>query len=115
MKRLVEAELVVLLRQMERVYAWPGPAQEPAGWAVPARLEFPLGELFNPGLAGYLWAWRMTGRLRILPIGRADRFNAQGLEGKCRVEPVNLTTALLAARELPPFRRAVWITNERRK
>lgn len=70
-------------------------------------LEFPMGELMNEGIAGYLWTWAMQGRMTIGPIEKGDRFGTQGLEGKVSVE-VSLITGLLAYRELPEHRRALF-------
>ena len=66
----------------------------------PVLLEFPLGELMNPGIAGFLWAWKLQGKIQTHAIEPGDRFNAQGLEGKVRIR-TTLTTALLVYRELP--------------
>ncbi len=111
LKRLTEFELITHIRAMERVY-WqyrPFPSDEAlAPYHRPARLEFPLGELTNPRIAGFLWAWHLQGQLETMSIAETDRFNANGLEGKGGVK-VLLSTALLAARELPPHRRAVYI------
>ncbi len=69
-----------------------------------AILEFPSGELMNSEIAGYIWAWKMTGKLEYpLPIDENDRFNAQGLEGKVRVK-TNLTTAIIVHKTLPSYR-----------
>ena len=74
----------------------------------PVVLEFPAGELFAKCLEGLLWGWKMLGAIDTgLPVDDTDKFSAQGLEGKCRVRCC-LVTALLAARELPPFRRAIY-------
>ena len=68
-----------------------------------AWVEFPLGELMNPAIAGFAWAWAMQKRLIAGPIQAGDQFNAQGLEGKVRVH-TTLSTALLVYRDLPPYR-----------
>jgi hypothetical protein len=72
----------------------------------PAQLEFPLGELSNPGIAGFVWVWKMKGTIQTASIESDDQFNAQGLEGKIVIQ-TTLTTALLAYRELPEHRRAI--------
>ena len=72
-----------------------------------ARVEFPLGELTNPNIAGYVWAWGMQHRIKTADITTLDRFNAQGLEGKVVVE-TSYTTALLVASELPEHRCTVY-------
>jgi len=71
-----------------------------------ALIEFPLGELFNPNIRGYLWAWQMAGKIQTKPITEKDRFKAQGLEGKASI-PVDMVTALLVWRELPEYRRQI--------
>jgi hypothetical protein len=115
MRRLTEFQLISRILALERIYRQyhPVPPDEilaPYHW--PARLEFPLGELTNPRIAGFLWAWHLQGRLNTASIAASDRFNAHGLEGKC-VVPTQLSTALLAARELPPYRRAVYVPHLR--
>ena len=74
---------------------------------LPARVEFPLGELMNPNITGFVWAWSTNREIRIEGITKRDRFNAQGIEGKAVVE-VSLATALLVARDLPRHRIAVY-------
>lgn len=72
------------------------------------RLEFPSGEVNNPNISGFLWVWRMKNALVLgLPITGKERFNAQGLEGKCAVD-TDITGALMAWRELPEHRVAVY-------
>ena len=121
MRKLTEFQLISRILALERIYQQhhPIPPDEIlAPYHRPARLEFPLGELTNPRIAGFLWAWHIQGRLQTTSIAASDHFNAHGLEGKC-VVPTQLSTALLAARELPPHRRAVYIqpifTEERTK
>jgi hypothetical protein len=111
MRRLTEFQLLTRILAMERAYRQhrPLPPDEIlAPYHRPARLEFPLGELTNPRITGFLWAWHMQGKLKTARIAASDRFNANGLEGKC-VVPTLLSTALLAARELPSYRRAVYV------
>ena len=72
-----------------------------------ARVEFPLGELMNPNIAGFVWAWNMKGRIKTADITASDHFNAQGLEGKAVIE-TSYTTALLVASELPEHRCTVY-------
>lgn len=120
MYRLRERELMTLIRRMERDYARSHiPEAVLSYYHQPARLEFPLGELTNPRLGGFVWTWHTSGKLHIARIRRSDCFNAQGLEGKCEAMPLALSTALLTARELPPYRRAIYVAhknilNERR-
>ena len=70
-------------------------------------LEFPSGELTNEGIAGFVQVWRMQGKVGIVPIEKGDRFSANGLEGKVSVK-VSLIVGLMAYRELPEFRRALY-------
>lgn len=71
------------------------------------RLEFPSGELLNPNLAGYLWAWTKTYAMETgLAIEKRDRFVAQGLEGKISIR-TTMSTALDACRGLPVNRRQI--------
>jgi len=70
-------------------------------------LEFPSGELQNEGIAGFVQAWRMQGKVGIVLIEKGDRFSANGLEGKVSVK-VSLIVGLMAYRELPEFRRALY-------
>ena len=74
-------------------------------------VEFPLGELMNPAIAGFVWAWAMQKRLVVGSIQEGDQFNAQGLEGKVRVR-TTLSTALLVYRDLPPYRCQVVMERE---
>ena len=68
-----------------------------------AWVEFPLGELTNRNIAGFVGVWASKGLIKDYPIDKTDRFNAQGLEGKIRIA-TTLATALLVYRELPPNR-----------
>jgi len=86
--------------------AWTAWRDDPGSQSV--ILEFPAGEMWTPGIRGFLMAWNLLGTIETgLPILDTDKFSAQGLEGKCRVR-CSLVTALLAARELPKFRRAIY-------
>ena len=73
-----------------------------------SRVEFPLGELTTPAIAGFVWAWNMKGIVQLSKITSSDRFDAQGLEGKAMID-TDYATALLAAHELPEYRRAVYV------
>lgn len=70
-----------------------------------AELVLPNGELCNPAIAGFVWAWSAKRVIEHLKNGEAtDRvitgLEAQGLEGFSRVRlPYN--TALLVAQFLP--------------
>jgi hypothetical protein len=107
-EKLSEAKILALIAELEG-------AAIPDKWdnwhkahSQEAMIEFPLGELFNGAIAGFLFAWKLQNRISTAKIEEADRFNAQGLEGKCRVV-TTLVTALLAYRELPRFRRQLRI------
>jgi hypothetical protein len=83
-----------------------------------ASVEFPLGELMNRRIAGFVWAWAMQERITTHAIQRGDQFNAQGLEGKARVG-TTLSTALLVYDLLPAYRCQILVEtsvlpNERR-
>lgn len=71
---------------------------------VRVTLRFPMGELTNPAILGFVWAWRLDNNLHVSPIVKKDKFNAQGLEGAIEVRDISLVTALLAIRELPKYR-----------
>lgn len=77
---------------------------------APVALEFPTGEIaekyFADTCGGFLWAWKLTNRFEYLQIDDADRFKAQGLEGKIRVR-TGLTTALMVYDELREYRRQI--------
>jgi len=70
-------------------------------------LEFPLGEMCKD----FITTLALVGRRepKTLPIDGTERFNAQGLEGKCAIE-VDLFGALMRMRDLlPPFRGRILI------
>jgi len=107
LKRLTHRETAELLEQM-RAAARPGRYWRWEQWEWEygeraAQVEFPLGELVNPRIAGFVWAWAMLRCITTAPIQSGDHFNAQGLEGKIRVR-TTLATALLVYAELPPHR-----------
>ena len=69
-----------------------------------AVVEFPLGELTNKAISGFVWVWKTSGTpMTTGPITAKDHFGAQGLEGKVSVN-VNLTTAMIVANNLPLHR-----------
>jgi len=108
--RLTEAEITSLSDQFSAL-AVPGDAPAYQRWhaaieKIPCVLEAPLGEITNPDIAGFVWAWGIQSAIETCRIEKADRFDAQGLEGKLRVH-VALTTAVLVWRELPPHRRQI--------
>jgi len=109
MAKLAHWEVARMISQMQAA-ARPGPdwAKRWGKWQDTygdrmAQVEFPLGELMNPNIAGFAWAWALQRRLVIGDIEESDQFNAQGLEGKACVR-TTLSTALLVYRELPPYR-----------
>ena len=54
-------------------------------YSTPVVVEVPTGALIDD-LAGYAWVWKGQRRLEgPLPIVTADRFDAQGVEGKYRI------------------------------
>lgn len=73
----------------------------------PARLEFPLGELMNPEIRGFVLTWGLQGKVKTAAITRRDKFAAQGIEGKAVID-TTLSGALLAAQRLPGNRVAVY-------
>lgn len=109
--KLTPFELENLLAQMEwdyQRYKLVLPDEVVARYHQPARLEFPLGEITNPDIAGFILAWALQAAIRTTSIAAKDQFDAQGLEGKCVINTL-LSSALLAARELLPYRRAIYI------
>ena len=112
MKRIGRDKLKKLMTEM----GWACARGDTARWRTwydqasrrRVELAFPLGELTNPRIAGFVWAWQKTGRLNTTgKLTKRDGFIAQGLEGKAIVK-TNLVTALLVCRELPAYRRAVY-------
>jgi hypothetical protein len=75
---------------------------------IMASLEAPLGQLLNPAIGGFVWAWRAQNKIAFLPIVQSDHFGVNGLEGKFAVR-LPLVSALLAADWLPVGRRQVRI------
>lgn len=72
-----------------------------AVYSVPATVSLPLGELLNERISGFVTVWRMKGLVdQPGPITSADRFNAQGLEGKVVIEG-DLGDAVLVAANVP--------------
>ena len=106
MKRLTDTRVTQLLAHMETLLAHPATSDE---WYAQydhgqgARIEFPSGEIMNPAIAGFVWAWGMQKRVESQRIETGDRFNANGLEGKVSID-TTLTTALLVYRALPKHR-----------
>ncbi len=114
MKRLTDPQIQAAIARMEAANAahLDGDRGAFERWLkeegdLPARLEFPLGELMNEKIRGFVWAWGMNDEIRTDGITKRDRFNAQGLEGKAVVE-VSLVIALITARDLPKHRVAVY-------
>ena len=102
MKILKEAEVEKILNDLQENFN--GTYDEYRKMNV--RLEFPLGEVMNPNIAGFIWAWNLQNKIKTESISKKDRFNAQGLEGKATIE-LDLVGAVLAYQELPRFRRAI--------
>lgn len=107
-------EIEEMLKEMEKasiggIKTWESAYKKYTGQK--AIIEFPVGELMNPKISGYVWTWGMTGKILLNPITEKDRFKAQGLEGKASV-PTNLLTALLVWKELPEYRRQIVIIKE---
>ncbi len=68
---------------------------------IDAILYLPLGEIANPKISGFVWAWNMQHRLgEPEDITEKDRFNAQGLEGKIKINCCTLMDALTIVRYL---------------
>ena len=102
MTRIPDKEVEQMIRNIEEdfdKYYWGYRKQK-------ALIEFPLGELMNPNIRGYIWAWHMKGIIKTGRITEKDIFKAHGIEGKASI-PVDLFTALLAYKELPRFRRQI--------
>jgi len=105
MKRLSKKQVQDLISEMQQAAIGPDwEAWHTANVSRQALLEFPMGELWNPDILGFLWAWKLQGKLISKPIAKSDRFATNGLEGKISVQ-MCLTIALLAWRELPEHRR----------
>ena len=68
-----------------------------------AIVEFPTGELMNERIKGFVWAWGMRGIVQTASIEKADRFNANGLEGKVCIE-TTANVALMVYGDLPEHR-----------
>jgi hypothetical protein len=114
MKRLSEEELNKLAKTIEESSYGGLEKFESIAYfyEVKAYIEFPLGEILNPGISGYVPYWYFSGRLKVAPIkGRGEeRFDAQGLEGKAVVK-TDLVTAIIVWRELPKYRCNVLVDN----
>jgi len=76
-----------------------------------ARVYFPLGELTNPAITGFLWAWQMQGKIVVTPSQEMDKItslNMNGLEGLIQVD-TDLAVALMVYRDLPQYRSKVTV------
>lgn len=112
MRKLTDEEAEALLAEMREVADGPKwDDYHERAEDIKARLEFPCGEITNPDMAGFLWAWSIQQCFHPAPITEKDRFNAQGLEGKYYVE-LPLITALLAYEKLPRHRRQLFVDRE---
>ena len=106
MRRLKPDELSRCLRIFQIVFAIRGkPTEHPCyNWCEQdAAVEFPLGELTGEPLKIAALTGFGTHRQEVCPIVRQDKFNAQGLEGKCRVHK-NLFMAIMNLDVLPKYR-----------
>lgn len=77
--RLTETELASWLFEMRQAYACGQPAppeQVTAYYHQVAVLEFPLGEVANRAIAGFLFVWYRQNKIKIQPITQKDRFDA---------------------------------------
>jgi hypothetical protein len=92
-------------------------ANDPSLWEqrykslnIPARLEFPLGQIATDdwGFALVVAVARRRGELEFpLPITGKERFSAQGLEGKAAINS-RLISLINIYNNLPAFRRALY-------
>lgn len=111
MRKLSESKILALIAEMEKAAEGGSKTWDPwckAHIGREAMIEFPLGELFCEGIAGFLSIWKIQNRIATAKIEKSDRFKAQGLESKCQVI-TTLVSALLAYRELPKYRRQLRI------
>ena len=110
MKRLSDKRIKDLVAEMSAA------SLNPSNWETwcdehdsqPAWIEFPGGELMNPNITGWLWAWKLQGAIESRSLEKRDQFNANGLEGKISVK-TSLTTALLVWKDLPAYRRQIMV------
>lgn len=80
-----------------------------------ATLAFPIGELQNPAISGYLYAWNLLDKIKLAASDFADKdlqpkylgVVYQGIERFVLVDEC-LITALLAWSELPSTRRLIF-------
>jgi len=110
MKRLSNKEIDRLIEEMEKA-ASNGDTPEWQKWHkehsnIGVVLEFPGGEITNPNIAGFMWAWARKNKVYPCAIEKSDRFSANGLEGKVQIA-TDLGIALIAYRELPEHRRQI--------
>ena len=66
---------------------------------ISCTIAFPLGEIMNPKLEGYMWVLALKGMPKPRPITDIHNFGTQGLEGCIEVEHQDLTLALLLWQE----------------
>ncbi len=71
--------------------------------AVDARVEMPLGELLNDKIESYVLARQLQAKIRTKELTKADRFNAQGLEGGVAID-TDFLVAFNVWKSLPPYR-----------
>lgn len=112
-KHLTAKEVQTLLKQMQDA-AQCGDSPE---WrhmchtlgARSARIILPCGELLNPAIAGFVWAWNLQGKIGAPMALTADmRLDANGLEGCIPVHELGLMTALLVVQEIGTSRIAIY-------
>lgn len=77
---------------------------------VACKVTMPLGELTNPNLSGFVWAWNLKGCIHPEAITDKHRFNANGLEGCFSIDTL-LSTAILIYREVSPDRINIFVPN----
>src|SRR4051812_45763207 len=67
----------------------------------PVELWLPLGELLNPEIAGFVWAWKLCGEIGepMPPTKGMPAILAQGLEPIVPIAGQNLMDAALLAQE----------------
>ncbi len=113
MRLLTMGEMAQIDNRWLAVTAQPIPEQDAfyqRHLQVACKVTMPLGELLNPNLAGYVWAWRLKGCVHPEPITERHRFNANGLEG-CFTLDQMLSTAILIYRETTPDRINIFVPN----
>lgn len=70
-------------------------------------IELPLGELMNPDIAGFVWAWKMHGLIEIAGSNNHG-MAVNGLEGFFYIR-TDLATAVLVRDSVHPFRINIYL------